>query len=209
MGGDDPVIFSHVVLVLQSVPEIIAFMDQILSSLPHSSTQLILITDLAQRRSIMEQGPRDNYEQLAKEQRLRFIFKPLKPSKFAVIFDPRKEREMSTDRNQDSAQQVAVSQKQVYEEMTRRLKDKGKRVLLVEDNRVNQMVSMGVTVYITGLLTMRAGITQVLEQSQHTGGDGTGRCTVHGKSLLQTPWILFDYPCECYVGLDVNASADN
>lgn len=209
MGGDDPVIFSHVVLVLQSVPEIIAFMDQILSSLPHSSTQLILITDLAQRRSIMEQGPRDNYEQLAKEQRLRFIFKPLKPSKFAVIFDPRKEREMSTDRNQDSAQQVAVSQKQVYEEMTRRLKDKGKRVLLVEDNRVNQMVSIGVTVYITGLLTMRAGITQVLEQSQHPGGDGTGRCTVHGKSLLQTPWILFDYPCECYVGLDVNASADN
>ncbi|KAL1310802.1 hypothetical protein AAFC00_001043 [Neodothiora populina] len=140
MGGDDPMIFSHVVLVLQSVPEIVAFMDQILSTPSHSSTQLILITDLAQRRSLMEQDGGKSYEELAKEQRLRFIFKPLKPSKFAVIFDPRKEREMSTDRNQDSAQQVAVSQKQVFEEMTRRLRDKGKRVLLVEDNRVNQMV---------------------------------------------------------------------
>lgn len=142
LGGDNPMIFSHIIIVLQSVPEIVTFMDQILSSPSHSSTQLIFVTDLGQRRSIMEQAPRDDYDDLTKEQRLRFIFKPLKPSKFAVIFDPRKEREMSTDRNQDSAQQVAVSQKQVFEEMTRRLKDKGKRVLLVEDNRVNQMVGM-------------------------------------------------------------------
>ena len=150
IGGDDPMIFSHVVLVLQSVPDIIAFMDQILSSPPHSTTQIILITDLSQRRKIMELASRTDYEDLAKERRIRFIFKPLKPSKFAVIFDPQKEREMSTDRNQDSAQQVAVSQKQVYEEMTRRLGGKGKRVLLVEDNRVNQMVS---------LMTIRSNMT--------------------------------------------------
>ena len=89
----------------------------------------------------MEQAPQYNYDALSKQRRMQFIFKPLKPSKFAAIFDPRKEREMSTDRNQDSAQQVAVSQKQVYEEMIRRLGNKNKRVLLVEDNRVNQMVS--------------------------------------------------------------------
>ncbi|KAJ9621591.1 hypothetical protein H2203_007078 [Taxawa tesnikishii (nom. ined.)] len=138
--GENPVIFSHVVLVLQEVVDIIAFMDQILNSPPHSQTQLVLITDLAQRRKIMEQAPKYDYDQLGKDRRIRFIFKPLKPSKFAVIFDPQKEREMSTDRNQDSAQQVAVSQKQVYEEMTRRLGNKDNRVLLVEDNRVNQMV---------------------------------------------------------------------
>lgn len=159
MGGDDPMIFSHVVLVLQDVQEICAFMDQIYSSSAHSSTQVILITDLAQRRKIMEQSPRDDYEELSKQQRLRFIFKPLKPSKFAVIFDPRKEREMSTDRNQDSAQQVAVSQKQVYEEMTRRLKDKNKRVLLVEDNRVNQMVK---NIEARFVLTEMANVAQVL-----------------------------------------------
>ncbi|KAH0167958.1 hypothetical protein KCU67_g3683, partial [Aureobasidium melanogenum] len=140
IGGDDPMIFSHIVLVLQSVPEIIAFVQQVFTSPPHSATQLVLITDLQQRRKLVEQAPQFDYDALAKERRMQFIFKPLKPSKFAAIFDPRKEREMSTDRNQDSAQQVAVSQKQVYEEMIRRLGNKNKRVLLVEDNRVNQMV---------------------------------------------------------------------
>ncbi|THX96462.1 hypothetical protein D6D03_08759 [Aureobasidium pullulans] len=140
IGGDDPMIFSHIVLVLQSVPEIIAYVQQVLSSVSHSSTQLVLITDLQQRRKLMEQAPQYDYDALSKQRRMQFIFKPLKPSKFAAIFDPRKEREMSTDRNQDSAQQVAVSQKQVYEEMIRRLGNKNKRVLLVEDNRVNQMV---------------------------------------------------------------------
>ncbi|KAI4732155.1 hypothetical protein E4T49_00155 [Aureobasidium sp. EXF-10728] len=140
IGGDDPMIFSHIVLVLQSVPEIIAFVQQVLTSTSHSLTQLVLITDLQQRRKLMEQAPQFDYDALAIERRMQFIFKPLKPSKFAAIFDPRREREMSTDRNQDSAQQVAVSQKQVYEEMIRRLGDKNKRVLLVEDNRVNQMV---------------------------------------------------------------------
>jgi PAS domain S-box-containing protein len=142
IGGDDPVVFSHIVLVLQSVSEIVAFTQQIFSSPSHSSTQLVLITDLQQRRKLMEEAPEYDLDALSKQRRMLFIFKPLKPSKFASIFDPRKEREMSTDRNQDSAQQVAVSQKQVYEEMIRRLGNKDKRVLLVEDNRVNQMVRM-------------------------------------------------------------------
>lgn len=162
MGGDDPVRFSHVVLVLQSVPEILAVMDQVFTSPAHSSTQIILITDLAQRRKIMEHSSDKDYEALAKERRLRFIFKPLKPSKLAVIFDPRKEREMSTDRNQDSAQQVAVSQKQVYEEMTRRLGNKDKRVLLVEDNRVNQMVSVRCVSVLVGVDRANVRYVQVL-----------------------------------------------
>lgn len=170
IGGENPMIFSHVVLSLQSVPDILAFMDQIYSSPAHASTQVVVITDLPQRRSITEQaGPKNNHEGLMEKDRLRFIFKPLKPSKFAKIFDPKKEREMSTDRNQDSAQQVAVSQKQVYEEMTRRLKDKGKRVLLVEDNRVNQMVSIANTACsVINTNEMRAGASQILEQGKRS-----------------------------------------
>ncbi|PNS17575.1 Peroxide stress-activated histidine kinase mak1 [Sphaceloma murrayae] len=140
IGGDATVIFTHVVLVLQSVPEIIAFMDQLLMSAQHCTTQLIIITDLNQRRQIIEAATTYDYEKLTTERRLQFIFKPLKPSKFGLIFDPRKEREMSTDRNQDSAHQVAYTQKQLYDEMTKRLGNRGKRVLLVEDNKVNQMV---------------------------------------------------------------------
>ncbi|TKA81229.1 hypothetical protein B0A49_00499 [Cryomyces minteri] len=140
IGGEDPIIFTHIVLVLQEPEDIINFMEKVLYAAPHSATSLVVISDLNQKREIMKQAPEIDYEQLIKDRRLRFIFKPLKPSKFAVVFDPQKEREMSTDRNQDSAQQVAVSQKQVFEEMTKRLGNKGKRVLLVEDNRVNQMV---------------------------------------------------------------------
>jgi len=140
IGREDPMIFSHIVLVLQSVPDIIAFVDQVLSSPPHSATQLVVITDLAQKRKLMELAPKSNYDPAELDRKLKFIFKPLKPSKFAVIFDPQKQREMSTDRNQDSAQQVALTQKQTYDEMKNRLGGKGNRVLLVEDNRVNQMV---------------------------------------------------------------------
>lgn len=139
LGGNAPVIFTHVVAVLQDVDEIIALMDQVLWS-KVSTTAVVLITDLAQRRKIMEQAPKFNYDQLVADRRLRFVFKPLKPSRFGLIFDPQKEREMSLDRNQDSAQQVAVNQKQVFEELTKRLGNKDKRVLLVEDNRINQIV---------------------------------------------------------------------
>ena len=141
IGGEAPVIFTHIVVVLQDVGEITSLMDQVLSSPPHQSTSIVIITDLAQKKKIMKQAPKYNYDELSSERRIRFVFKPLKPSRFATIFDPQKEREMSTDRNQDSAQQVALTQKQVFEELTKRLGNKDKHVLLVEDNKTNQLVS--------------------------------------------------------------------
>ncbi|EGP86539.1 histidine kinase HHK2p [Zymoseptoria tritici IPO323] len=139
LGGEDPVIFTHIVVVLQEIDEIIALMNEVFAP-KTSSTAIVLITDLAQRRKIMEQAPNYDYEALVANRRLRFIFKPLKPSRFGLIFDPQQEREQSLDRNQDSAQQVAVNQKQVFEELSARLGNQDKRVLLVEDNKVNQMV---------------------------------------------------------------------
>jgi PAS domain S-box-containing protein len=140
LSGEDPVVFSHVVLVLKDVRDIIALIDRILSTPAHSSTTIVIITDLAQKRKIIEQAQEHKYKSLESETRVLFVFKPLKPSRFAIIFDPQKGREMSTDRNQDSAQQVAYNQKQVFAELSARLGKKDKRVLLVEDNKVNQMV---------------------------------------------------------------------
>jgi CheY-like chemotaxis protein len=140
LGGEDPVVFSHVVLVLKEVSDIISLLDRILSTPAHSSTTIVIITDLAQKRKVLEQAQEHKYKSLESDNRVLFIFKPLKPSRFAIIFDPQKGREMSTDRNQDSAQQVAYNQKQVFAELSARLGKKDKRVLLVEDNRVNQMV---------------------------------------------------------------------
>ncbi|KAF2012267.1 hypothetical protein BU24DRAFT_273468 [Aaosphaeria arxii CBS 175.79] len=140
IGGDDPVLFTHVVLVLHNTVEVIAIMDQILSSLVHEKTSIVVVSDPTQKKELIREAPVYDYDQLSLDRRLRFIYRPLKPSKFAVIFDPQKERESSTDRNQDSAQQVVFNQKLVFEELKRRLGDKGHKVLLVEDNAINQTV---------------------------------------------------------------------
>ncbi|KAL6710565.1 hypothetical protein ACN47E_008613 [Coniothyrium glycines] len=140
MGGDNPVLFTHVVLVLHDTAEVHAIMDQIYSSMAYGNTSVVVVSDPSQKKELMKEAPSYDYDQLATDRRLQFIYRPLKPSKFAVIFDPQKERESSTDRNQDSAQQVVVSQKLVFEELKRRVGSKGHKVLLVEDNKINQTV---------------------------------------------------------------------
>jgi len=140
IGGDDPVLFTHIVLVLHETAEVIAIMDQILTSLVHSAASIVVVSDPAQKKELIKAAPAYNYEQLFSDRRLQFIYRPLKPSKFGIIFDPRKERDLSTDRNQDSAQAVVVNQKLVFEELKRRVGDKGHKVLLVEDNQINQTV---------------------------------------------------------------------
>ena len=183
LSGDEPVIFSHIVLVLQDVEEIISVMARVFSSPAHSTTSIVIITDLAQRRKIMELAPQHKYEQLADDRRLRFIFKPLKPSRFGLIFDPQKEREMSTDRNQDSAQQVAFTQKQVFEELAKRLGNRDKRVLLVEDNRVNQMVSSIHSTLVASTLTRSCrSFSNSLPRSQSKSKPHWTACNAPTKS---------------------------
>ncbi|KAH7410177.1 hypothetical protein DE146DRAFT_341137 [Phaeosphaeria sp. MPI-PUGE-AT-0046c] len=140
IGGENPVLFTHVVLVLHDTAEVHAIMDQVFSSINHGNTSVVVVSDPSQKKELMKEAPVYDYEQLHTDRRLQFIYRPLKPSKFAIIFDPQKERESSTDRNQDSAQQVVVSQKLVFEELKRRIGSKGHKVLLVEDNKINQTV---------------------------------------------------------------------
>lgn len=140
IGGDDAVRFTHIVLVLHDTVEVIAIMDQILSSTAQEKTSIVVVSDPARKRELMKAAPQYDYDQLYLNNRLQFVYRPLKPSKFAAIFDPQKERELSTDRNQDSAHQVVVSQKAVFDELKRRIGGKGHKVLLVEDNKINQTV---------------------------------------------------------------------
>ncbi|KAI8938867.1 hypothetical protein NX059_004726 [Plenodomus lindquistii] len=140
IGGDNPVLFTHVVLVLHDTSQVHAIMDQIYSSMAYGNTSVVVVSDPSQKKELIKEAPIYDYEQLHMDRRLQFIYRPLKPSKFAVIFDPQKQRESSTDRNQDSAQQVVVSQKLVFEELKRRVGGKNHKVLLVEDNKINQTV---------------------------------------------------------------------
>jgi signal transduction histidine kinase/CheY-like chemotaxis protein len=142
IGGEDPVIFTHIVLNLPSAEEIVIMVEQILNSISLPHTSIVVLSDPVQRQEVTKMATAYDYEQLAKDNQLTFIYKPVKPSRFAVIFDPDKERDLSTDRNKSSAQQQVASQKQAYVDVGKRLGNKGLKVLLVEDNTVNQKVLM-------------------------------------------------------------------
>jgi len=140
IGGDDPVIFTHIVLNLGSAEEIVTLIEQIITSVSMPQTAIVILSDPVQRQEVIKIAGVYDYDQLAKDNRVRFIYKPVKPSRFAVIFDPDKERDLSTDRNRSSAQQQVADQKQNYLDVGKRLGNRGLKVLLVEDNIVNQKV---------------------------------------------------------------------
>lgn len=137
ISSDGPIVFTHIVVNLPDHAEVIPLINQILSSAAHSLTTMLILTNPNQRTAIM-QGAAQDCEQMGS--RLQFIYKPIKPSRFGVVFDPANERDASMDRNRDSAQQVVESQKRVFSQMERAVGNRGHRLLLVEDNRVNQKV---------------------------------------------------------------------
>ena len=141
LEGEEIIIFTHIVLVLPNASDVVDFLDYVVHSVTNDTTKLVLITDLAQEREIMIRAPGYDFSELSRIKRLQFVFRPLKPSKLAIIFDPERQCEVSTDQNLSSAQKVAISQKQVFESTKARLGNKGFRALLVEDNQVNQVVS--------------------------------------------------------------------
>ncbi|KAH8598092.1 hypothetical protein B0O99DRAFT_506647 [Bisporella sp. PMI_857] len=140
MGGEDPVLFTHIVLNLPSAEEIVMLIEQIIASVSLPRTSIVILSDPVQRQEVIKMATFHDYDQLAQDNRVRFIYKPVKPSRFAVIFDPDKERDLSTDKNRSNAQQQVASQKQNYLDVGKRLGNRGLKVLLVEDNLVNQKV---------------------------------------------------------------------
>ena len=142
IGGDDPVIFTHIVLNLGSAEDIVALIEQIIMNISMPQTSIVVLSDPVQRQEVIKLAGAYDYEQLAKDNRVTFVYKPVKPSRFAVIFDPDKEQNFSTDHNRSSAQQQVANQKQNYLDIGKRLGNKGLKVLLVEDNKVNQQVLM-------------------------------------------------------------------
>ncbi|KAL0940776.1 histidine kinase hhk2p [Colletotrichum truncatum] len=140
LGGDDSVNFTHIVLNLPSPEEIIGLMERITKSATISNTTILILTDSVQRQAVLKLATDTKYEQLVSDNLVTFIYKPVKPSRFAVIFDPEKVRDLSIDRNRSTAQRMVETQKASYQEIEKRMGNKGYKVLLVEDNPVNQKV---------------------------------------------------------------------
>ncbi|KAI0187228.1 hsp90-like protein [Xylaria flabelliformis] len=139
IGGHESVTFTHVVVNLGSTEEILGITNQIAAS-SGGKTTTVIMSDSVQRQAVLELASETGHPQLLADKHILFIHKPVKPSRFAVIFDPAGERDVSTDLNRSSAAQMVESQKQSYLDVEKRLGDRGIKVLLVEDNPVNQKV---------------------------------------------------------------------
>jgi CheY-like chemotaxis protein len=137
IAGEDPVVFTHLVISLPEHSEIITLISHILEKPIHSQTTILILTNPNQRTAII-QNASEACDKLGI--RLQFIYKPIKPSRFGDIFDPAKERDASMDRYRGLAQQVVETQKKVFSHLEHEVGNKGYKVLLVEDNRVNQKV---------------------------------------------------------------------
>ncbi|KAJ2997430.1 hypothetical protein NUW58_g652 [Xylaria curta] len=139
IGGHESVTFTHVVVNLGSPEEIVDITNLIATS-SGGKTITLIMSDSVQRQDILELASEIGHPQLLADEHILFVHKPVKPSRFAVIFDPARERDVSMDLNRSSAAQMVESQKQSYLDVEKKIGDKGIRVLLVEDNPVNQKV---------------------------------------------------------------------
>ncbi|KAL7927778.1 histidine kinase, variant 1 [Trichoderma austrokoningii] len=142
IGGEDPIRFTHIVINLGEAEAVISVMDQITKSQKMDSTMILILSDSVQRQAVMRYASGTKYEKLFSDKLVNFIYKPVKPSRFAVIFDPDRIRDLSTDWNRSTAQRMLESQKASSLDLQKRMGNKGYIVLLVEDNPVNQKVMM-------------------------------------------------------------------
>ncbi|KAH8755388.1 hsp90-like protein [Diaporthe sp. PMI_573] len=140
ISRDDQVIYTHILINLASSEEVLALLSEISSSTLLTKTKVVLLSDSIQRQALMKLVEDRNLADVISDSRVTYVYKPVKPSRLAVVFDPAKEGDMSVDRNRSTAQKIVERQKKSYEEVEKRMGNKGYKVLLVEDNPVNQKV---------------------------------------------------------------------
>lgn len=136
LNGPEPPAFTHVVLDLPATSDIMLFMRQLANYKAAVVPALVVVTDHYQKRDILE-----DFTTLTTSGRKAFlIHKPVKPSVFAMIFDPAQLRNLSKDRAREVAQSSSDDFKQIAKLVKDTVGDQNNRVLLVEDSDVNRMV---------------------------------------------------------------------
>lgn len=140
MSGDQSINFTHVVLQLNDTAHILTFMDLVFSSKKFPQTCIVIITDQAQQAGIIKGAPDFDYDLLLVTRRLHFLLKPSKPPKFAKIFDPKQESDLSKDHSRANRVENVGIQKQAFKKFEDTLGNRGIRVLAVEDNKLNMKV---------------------------------------------------------------------
>uniref|UniRef100_A0A060T425 histidine kinase n=1 Tax=Blastobotrys adeninivorans TaxID=409370 RepID=A0A060T425_BLAAD len=126
--------WTHVVVNFNQVDEIVA---AIRAFSGNRVPELVILTTPTQRSEVMKQPLFVDDDSRPK---ITFLPKPLKPSRYSVVFDPGKERDESQDVKMESAHKSIDAQRSVFEELTRFAYGKNYYILLAEDNLVNQKV---------------------------------------------------------------------
>lgn len=138
MHGPNAPTFTHIVLDIPASSDIMLFMRQMINFTAPIIPALVVITDHYQKRDIQE-----DFAMLTTGGRKAFlVHKPVKPSVFAMIFDPAQLRKLSKDRAREVAQTSSDDFKRVSNQVKETIGNKAFRILLVEDSDVNRMVIM-------------------------------------------------------------------
>jgi CheY-like chemotaxis protein len=138
MSGPASPTFTHIVLDLPASSDIMLFMRQMTHFTANVLPALVVITDHYQKRDIQE----DFQSLTATGRKAYLIHKPVKPSVFAMIFDPSQLRNLSKDRAREVAQTSSDDFRNIANMVKETIGNKSFRVLLVEDSDVNRMVIM-------------------------------------------------------------------
>jgi CheY-like chemotaxis protein len=136
LNGPGSPTFTHIVLDIPASSDIMLFMRQMVNYKATVVPALVVITDHYQKRDILE----DFTALTASGRRAYMIHKPVKPSVFAMIFDPAQLRNLSKDRAREVAQSSSDDFRNIANLVKEKIGGKGFRVLLVEDSDVNRMV---------------------------------------------------------------------
>ncbi|CAG8616211.1 9287_t:CDS:2, partial [Racocetra fulgida] len=123
--------YTHIIINLVSQDHIILLSTKIKNLTHLSLTITVILTTPIQRAGIME-GARNDLPE-----RVDFILKPLNRTKMEGLFDHTTTVRDNFLRRRNT-HQIVASQREVFKRMADAVGDKGFKVLLVEDNFVNQ-----------------------------------------------------------------------
>ena len=141
--GEEPILFTHVVLRLTVDSVLASCLQKILASPRHSQVCIVIVTDQGQQEALKADLPNLDFEALNTSDRVKIVFKPAHAYKLAKVFDPFSENvKLIGDPKEAKRQEEKRLQKESYALFKQILGGKGIRVLAVEDNQLQMNVSI-------------------------------------------------------------------